>query len=266
MAENDKPSLVALARRREQTTELLSQRFAEGVLELEEFEIRVERVEQANDLATLADLVSDLEPAFGDEAAESGSQALAVPEEKALARPVDQSLIAARPKSKRMVAIMGGVDRKGQWLVPEKIKTWALMGGITLDFREAQLAPGITDIRVRSLMGGVDIIVPPGVMVESDGIAIMGAFEDMHSVPEVVDEHTPRLRISGFAVMGAVDIQTRLLGESGWQARRRLKRERKRKLKLERARHKKGLDSGAKGQKQLSDGGRSSSKRSSDKK
>ena len=240
MADTDKPSLVALARAREQATELLSQRFAEGVLELEEFEDRVERAQQATEMAALKELVSDLSPAaggpLGAPASESdrseGSEALAV------RAPVDHALATTRPEEKRMIAILGGVDRKGAWTVPASIKSYTVIGGTTLDFREARLAPGVTEINVRVILGGVEIIVPPGVAVEADGTAILGGFEDMHSAPDKVDEDTPLLRISGLAIMGGVEIETRMPGESGWQARRRVKKEHRRMRKLERARQK----------------------------
>ena len=76
-----------------------------------------------------------------------------------------------------------------------------------LDFRDAQLGPGVTNVYVLAMMGGVEIIVPPGLRVESNGIGIMGGFE--HSGPrvDVSSGSGPILRISGVAIMGGVEIK-----------------------------------------------------------
>lgn len=48
------------------------------------------------------------------------------------------------------------------------------MGGVVLDLRDATLSGQMTDVFVVAVMGGVEIKVPPGVRLESDGIALMG--------------------------------------------------------------------------------------------
>jgi hypothetical protein len=54
----------------------------------------------------------------------------------------------------------------------------------------------------------------------------MGGFETFDRVPPVVDPDEPILRINGLAIMGGLSIETRLVGESRRDARRRRKRER----------------------------------------
>lgn len=76
-------------------------------------------------------------------------------------------------------------------------------------------------------MGGVEIMVPPHVAVQCEGLAIMGGFEEAHRAPAVPDPDRPTLMITGFAMMGGVDIRTRLPGESAWQAWKRERRERR---------------------------------------
>jgi predicted membrane protein len=51
------------------------------------------------------------------------------------------------------------------------------MGGSELDFREAVMGPGVTELQIFAVCGGVEVVVPPGLNVESHGIAIMGGFE-----------------------------------------------------------------------------------------
>jgi hypothetical protein len=75
-------------------------------------------------------------------------------------------------------------------------------------------------------MGGAEIIIPPGLSVDSSGVAIMGGFGHANT-PMPADPNAPRLRINGFCFMGGVDITERYPGESAKDARDRQRRERK---------------------------------------
>lgn len=103
----------------------------------------------------------------------------------------------------------------------------ALLGGAQLDFREARLPPGVTELHITAVMGGVQIVVPPQLAVEMDGIAIMGGFAHSERTPPKPDPERPILRITGLAVWGGVHIETRLPGESESDAHRREREQRK---------------------------------------
>lgn len=103
------------------------------------------------------------------------------------------------------VAVMGGFSAKGGWLVPRHLKVWAIAGGGALDLREARFSPGITNIEVMAVMGGVELIVPEGVRLEVVGGAFLGGFEHTAGSP-VEDPDAPLVRVSGVAVMGGVDV------------------------------------------------------------
>jgi len=230
--EQKKGSLVALRERREQVIELLSDSFANDVLDMDQFEERVGTAHRASSIAELDSLVEDLAP-LGEETDDSHPPAseVASPVESSQAlvsAPApDQALALTRAKRKRLVAVFGGVDRKGSWRVPEKLRVVAVMGGASLDFREAALPPGVTDVQVTAVMGGVDILVPPTLAVEAEGSAIFGGFEGVDRAPPSPDPDAPLLRIHGLAFMGGVDIQTRLPGEGGLAAWRRRRHEKK---------------------------------------
>jgi hypothetical protein len=216
----DKPaeSLVALRERREAAIELLGTRYAQDVLELDEFERRVELAQHAATVAELAALVADLD-------APAATTALAPVAKRELV-PAD-----AVPAKKTLVAIFGGVSRKGGWIVPRRLRTFTVMGGAELDFREARLGPGVHDVTVFCVMGGVEIIVPPGLNVDVEGVGLMGGFEQGSGRVDV-DPQAPTLRVRGVAIMGGVDVNERLPGESGRQARKRRRRERREKREL----------------------------------
>ena len=87
----------------------------------------------------------------------------------------------------------------------------ALMGGNSLDLREARFAAQETVINALALMGGIEIIVPDDVRVVDDGVGIMGGFgvEDHESCTVSVAElpaDVPVVRVRGLALMGGVGI------------------------------------------------------------
>jgi hypothetical protein len=192
---------------------------------VEEFERRVEMAHKAESTSELRKLLIDLPT--GDLPIRRDEASLTRP-------PVAQASVPGhRVKEKGfMVAALGGVERRGRWIPARKNYSISVMGGMELDFREALLPPGETEVWVFALMGGVEIIVPPGLMVESDGIAIMGGFEHREEAPVSADPNTPFLRIRGFTVMGGVNVSIRYPGESNRDAKRRLKALRKEQKRL----------------------------------
>ena len=65
------------------------------------------------------------------------------------------------------------VDRRGRAGGAFSIR-WTSMGGAELDFREAVFAAREISLGVGVVMGGVGVIIPPGVGAEWAGIALMG--------------------------------------------------------------------------------------------
>jgi hypothetical protein len=202
---------------RDRLIALLSDRFADGTLDVDEFERRVTVAHRSDSAAELEALAADLPAAPG-----APLPAPAPP-------PASRALIpeAHVRRSGLVLSIMGGSERKGPWTVPRRLDVVSFMGGARLDLREARMPAGVVDLRVASLMGGVEIIVPPTLAVESNGVAIMGGFEHIDRAPAAPDPSAPLVRISGIAMMGGVKIETRLPGETEREARKRRKRERR---------------------------------------
>jgi hypothetical protein len=201
-----RPTLTA----RDRVIGHLGDAFANGTLDVDEFERRVTVAHQSDSNREVEALIADLPtPA------------------KSAAAATTRELVPAREVKPSMTVFtaMGGVERRGSWVVPRQLNVIAIMGGAKLDFREARLPEGEVEIRVGSFMGGVEIIVPPTLAVESNGAAIMGGFEHVDRAPAAAEPGTTVLRISGLAMMGGVNIEMRLPGESSRQARRRRKRE-----------------------------------------
>jgi Domain of unknown function (DUF1707)/Cell wall-active antibiotics response 4TMS YvqF len=197
---------------RDRVIAILSEAFAGGALDVDEFERRVTVAHRSDAPAEVRALVADL-PARAPALAPGPSRAM-----------VPAALVR---RSGLVLSIMGGSVRQGPWTVPRTLNVVSLMGGARIDLREARLPAGTVEIRVAAMMGGVEIIVPPHLAVEASGAAIMGGFEHVERAPAEPDPAAPLLRVTGLAIMGGVHIEMRLQGESERDARRRRRRERK---------------------------------------
>jgi hypothetical protein len=217
----------ALGTTRQQTIDALCEHFANDVLSVEEFERRVDRVHRAESMNEIRELLADLPS--GDLPARREDLAPAAIER------AQASVPASRVKERSfMVAALGGVERKGRWIPARQNYAVALMGGVALDFREALLPPGETEVWVFTVMGGAEIIVPPGLTVESNGVAILGGFEHMEDAVVSPDPDAPVLRVRGLAILGGVEVSVRYPGETPREAKRRrrfAKKEKRRRLR-----------------------------------
>jgi len=205
--------------RREQVVERLMENFANDVIDLDEFERRIDIAQRSATAAQLEELVVDLP---------SGSS-VQMRQADASLEPRQMVTVPAHQVQERgfVMACMGGTDRKGRWVPARRTNVVTFMGGVALDFREAMLGPGVTEVWTFSMWGGVDIVVPPGMAVEVDGFALMGGFDFDSNEPGTRHADQPILRIRGMAVMGGVSVTVREVGETTGDARRRRKLERK---------------------------------------
>ncbi len=215
---------------RQKAIDVLCEHFANDAISVEDFEARVDQAHKAETAAELRELLEDL--STGD---------LPIRREDVSSSPVAERARATIPASRAkergfMIAALGSADRKGRWIPARTTFGVAVMGGFTLDFREALLAPGETEVWLFNIMGGAEIIVPPGLSVECDGAAILGGFDYHDDAPLNPHPDAPILKIRGFALMGGVEVTVRHPGESGRDAKRRIKAERKARRQAEKER------------------------------
>jgi uncharacterized protein DUF1707 len=218
--DDNRQALVLVRDRREAVIQILADSFANDLLDVDAFEERTARAHQATALAALDALVADLAPLPA-----GATHAPLVKIEADAAR--------ERPERRTALALFGAVERRGGWVVPKQLKSLSIFGASVLDFREASFAPGVTEVRVKVVFGALEIIVPPNLTVECEGTGVFGTFE--HAGGGVADPDRPVLRIVGTAVFGSVEVEVRLPGESGRDARRRRRRESKALRAAERA-------------------------------
>jgi hypothetical protein len=196
---------------------------------MEEFEERLEATFKARTYRELAPLTRDLPVVHAvtpvsmvKQPEESGSWA--------------GRIVGGEGSSSWGVAILSGFERKGRWTVPRRFNSVAFMGGGEIDLREANFADREVVVNVVAVMGGVNVIVPPGVEVVVRGIGIMGGF-DHREEGRAGDPGAPRVIVTGFAFWGGVGVERKLTRAE----RLRLKEER-RQEKLERKSARKELE------------------------
>ncbi|MEU0158073.1 DUF1707 domain-containing protein [Streptomyces sp. NPDC006261] len=221
---------------RERIAELLREAVAEGRLEMDEFEQRLETAYTARTHGELEPLVRDL-PAPGTVVAPVGYSAPAPLRGSAANWP---ARIGGTATSRGGFALWGGFNRKGRWTVGRKFTAFAMWGGGEIDLREADFEDRDVVIRCVAIMGGIHVTAPPELNVDVRGVGIMGGFgegpnEEGETVPEA-----PRVRITGLALMGGVGVE-----------RKRTKAERRRLREAAEAerevRERQGLDGPEKG-------------------
>jgi hypothetical protein len=169
---------------REATVVRLREAGGEGRLTLEELADRVERADAARTWGDLEAVTADLPAA---------SPGASLPPD------------APRKERRWIVAIMGGEQRRGRWRPSKRTNAIAVMGGVDIDLREAELADG-AEILAIPIMGAVTVTVPEGVSVEMSGFALMGgnAGPDDKVLPL---PNAPIVRVRAFSLMGGVVVE-----------------------------------------------------------
>ncbi|MBT2367001.1 DUF1707 and DUF2154 domain-containing protein [Streptomyces sp. ISL-10] len=184
---------------RERVAERLREAVAEGRLDMEEFEQRLEAAYTARTHGELAPLVRDLPP--------SGTIAPVGAPAPAPASGRWAERIGRPATSKGAFAFWGGFGRKGTWTIGRRFTAFTLMGGGEIDLREARFEDRETVITCVAVMGGVQVVVPPDLNVEVRGIGLMGGFGEHGSVDGEPDPSAPRVIVNGVALMGGVGVE-----------------------------------------------------------
>ncbi len=204
---------------RERAVEVLTEHFSRNVMDLGEFEGLLDVVNQCSTTAELRQLLSKLPPL---ESTKPATDMMPAPGGAPVVVDAD------RVKDQGfLISVLGGNTRAGRWIPARKTFGLSVLGGVALDFREALLGPGVTEVNLLAILSGVDIIVPPEMAVEVNGIAVLGGFDYQTDAPLRSNPNLPTLRIQGLALLGGVNVQVRLPGESARQAKKRRRLERK---------------------------------------
>jgi hypothetical protein len=179
---------------REQVANLLSTAYAEGRLSREEHDERVDQLMRAKTFDDLVLITRDL---------------VVIGSPNPVARQTNSSFTidTARqnPETDKMIAIFGGVNRKGRWRARRNIQALALFGGMDLDLRDAIFEAPLVEISGFWCFGGLDIKVPEGIEVQDQTAGIFGG-TDVRDIGDPAPG-APTLVIKGVTLFGGVSVR-----------------------------------------------------------
>ncbi|MEU8798779.1 DUF1707 domain-containing protein [Spirillospora sp. NPDC048819] len=175
------PALRASDRDRDEMLVRLHTAFAEGRLSEAELDERIDLVLASRTHEELGAVAADLPRQGGG----------AVPE-------------CSGPAGRFQVAYKSPVTRAGRWRLPERFTTVVYKGTGLLDLRSAELDGPVTVLRILAYKSSVEIIVPPGVRVETDGV---GVSTEVHGVPPA---GAPVVHVRGYAYKGTIEAKDRI--------------------------------------------------------
>jgi hypothetical protein len=106
-----------------------------------------------------------------------------------------------------LVVIFDGLDfaSRAAAFTRGSVLTW--YGGATVDLTGATLPPEGAVLDVRTMFGGLQLIVPPSWPVDVQVVSVFAGVADTRDAG-AVDETAPRLLLTGWAAMGGVGVMT----------------------------------------------------------
>lgn len=125
-------------------------------------------------------------------------------------------IIFGRPKLKGMpvsdndsldhFVIFSGLQNKSMSKNFKGGSATAILGGMDLDIRDAELSEGGASLDLTAILGGINIKVPAHWKVVVTGTPLLGGWENKTKTPPEVSEDQPTLNIRCFALLGGMDI------------------------------------------------------------
>jgi Domain of unknown function (DUF5668) len=114
------------------------------------------------------------------------------------------------PGALNAVAIFGGCERRISSKNFRRGKATAVLGGIELDFRDADIdsETGEAMLEINCVLGGVEIRVPEIWHVHSRSVPVLGGYEDTsRQTGDAAGAKPKTLVITGMVVLGGVEIR-----------------------------------------------------------
>jgi hypothetical protein len=212
-----------LETRRAALREQLGDHYAHERIHDHDYERRLEQLEAAGDEVDLAAVVADL-PSFDEQgrrvitpypaghlsgAVLGGGAMVAASTGSALEERPAGALAQSDDAPLALSTSFGTVQRRGEWDAPRQIVANVSFGEGKLDFRQARMMPGVTEVIANVSLGALKITVSPELPVSCVGDAVMGEFSRYERSAEGLPDDAPRLRISGKVFMGEVKVIAR---------------------------------------------------------
>ncbi len=156
---------------------------AEGYLDIDEAEQRLERIYQATTRG-------ELQPATAD---------LPVAQPPPPEKPLPVAAATSTAAGNRVLSLLSSSSRTGGFDFGQPIQATAVLGDVTIDLSTIDIPEHGVDVQVQSIFGDVKLILPDGAQVEHAGFAVLGDRSE-----KLVEPATggPRVRINSTVVFG----------------------------------------------------------------
>ncbi len=112
--------------------------------------------------------------------------------------------ITQTPRS-TTIALLGGIRLAGRLRLPRRLVHLTLLGGMDLDFSDAEFTGARVDVVKVSLLGGVHLVVPADVRVETGGFTLLGG-KDIERRPDS-SAATHVVRVRAFGLIGGTRVR-----------------------------------------------------------
>src|SRR5262249_44724192 len=178
---------------RDRAASMLNEALADGRITADEHAERLDMVYAAKTHAELVPVLDDLHLS---------------PQTHATPAPVPSYATVPAGRGARMLAVFGGVSRKGRWHPDPVSQVTCVFGGAELDLRDAVLPGKEITMHVTCVFGGAEITVPPEMRVVDTGSAIFGGREIAGDSDETGPD-SPALRLTGDCVFGGIEVSRR---------------------------------------------------------
>ncbi|HET8816175.1 MAG TPA: LiaF domain-containing protein [Pseudidiomarina sp.] len=182
-----------IAQVREEVIDQLIMNYSHNVISAEAFERRLDEATNSDDHHVLVKLVADLSL--------KPDNAYQEQRERSFTPNYDSSDAS---ENERMIAILSSNEHSGQWMVPREMEVYVLLGSVDLDFTDAVFNHQRVTIRVKNLLGSVDVKVPEGVNVVSNMFNVIGS--TTNTAPSMGGRQAPQIVIEGVSILGSLDI------------------------------------------------------------
>jgi hypothetical protein len=168
---------------RDRVVEVLRVAAGDGRLTSEELDQRIESALSARTYGELSALVEDLPAQPG-------------------------AVVAAKPKDVLRIDRFGAnALRDGGWVVPERIEMAVTGGNVTLDFTEAIIA--LPSLRINAILvgGNLTLITKPGIVVDTDEVALMGGNVKVRHHEDTQAPVLLRVEVTGRVAGGSIIVR-----------------------------------------------------------
>jgi hypothetical protein len=176
---------------RDRVAEVLHTAYAEGRIDADEHEERIQATFQAKTFDDLMPLTADLIPNPTDRL--GGVPPAAVVTNETLDEP------------DRMTAALSEVKRQGKWRVRPRSYTNVFLGSVHLDMTEATFVAPVVEVNVTQLLGSVELRVPTGTTIRDETATVL-AETSIKGIGEP-DPSIPTIVLRGTNVLGEIRVR-----------------------------------------------------------